>query len=232
MSNQEREKSAQLKVGKKDDSLIFIRNTNTVRIFHTHDFFSIQDASIQITWSQFKTDVFYNYVNEREEILDAARREKTIIKLMEKAWTQLKGESRVVTYDMMKQRLQSFDHGLDPSFFTQEFWIQKGDQEIKDLKKFEEEDANMKMTRAETRAMIKLLLNEQRLIEHKEEEVQLGSAAIQTERAEVSRNRRSSLSSNKDILLEESKLAGDREESVSHLDSKVGDTDDEGNRGG
>ena len=33
--------------------------------------------------------------------------------------------------------------------------------------------------------MIKLLLNEQRLIEHKEEEVQLGFAAIQTERAEV-----------------------------------------------
>ena len=44
----------------------------------------------------------------------------------------------MITYDMMKQRLQSFDHGLDPSFFTQEFWIQKGNQEIKDLKKFEE----------------------------------------------------------------------------------------------
>ena len=178
----EKMKSAKLKNDKLDHNLIFVRNNREIRIFDQHPFFKSQNPTETIRWGQFKTDVFYQYVNWRNGYLDAVQREKRIVKTIDLSWAQLRSENsgKDITYDMLKKRLQSFTHAIDAKFFEQSFWLEKGDQVLKDIEEFKREDCDIKMSDADVYQMIKDLRNEQ-ATEYTEVDVKLGKEAVTSE---------------------------------------------------
>ncbi|AYV87047.1 MAG: hypothetical protein Sylvanvirus20_13 [Sylvanvirus sp.] len=160
--------SAGLPSDKFDHHLKFVRNGRVIRLFESEDFFKTTDPTITMTWSKFKSDVFYKYMDDSLALVRAAEREKRIVRLTDLAWHQLSKEygASAVTYDLMKKRLQSFDHALDPSFFEEAFWSEKGDQVIatkEDLQIFKEEDCRIGLSHADAKQLVKDLLNEQEL---------------------------------------------------------------------
>jgi len=180
-----------------------VRHGHPIRIL-SEPFFQTTDETQMISWEAFKTDVFYKYIADREAFLQQAKRQKTILKLLDRAWTQLQAEndSGEVTYDDMKERLQSFDHGLDADFFAQPFWLEKGDNVIAnddDYQEFKQKDCQITLDSAEAYRLLKDLQDEVFFEDITEDDVKLGKSALESdykiEESRKSRNSRSSRNS-------------------------------------
>jgi hypothetical protein len=148
----------------KQDALLFVRHCERVSIFGT-PFFQQKSTECKesITWCDFKTQVFYKFVDNLQEHSRIARQQIKIIERITQSFEQLHSENahRKITYDILRKRLQTWAELFERNFFVMDCFIARGDEEVT-LAHFLEKDCHFHNSVADLHKLVTDLEEEHR----------------------------------------------------------------------
>src|SRR5665648_256371 len=133
---------------KKQRHLLFIRDNAKVSMFCSEAFFQESDPEKVIHWKEFKTDVFYKFVDTTSENIRIAKEQIKIIERINQVFKQLESEKVDITYGELRNRLEVWSDLFEKNFFAKDCFVTTGDQSVT-LQDFLEKACDFKLCLAD-----------------------------------------------------------------------------------